>query len=71
MPIIFHPDADAEVNEAVRYYEARESGQGSDLLREVERVLDLISANPEASRRMGGRVGASSCVPSVRLPIWW
>jgi len=56
----FHPDADAEVTEAAQYYEARMSGLGSDLLGEVERALDRISTNPEASQRIGRRVRRKS-----------
>ncbi len=46
----FHPDADAEVTEAARYYAVRKSGLGSDLLGEVERALSQILTNPEASK---------------------
>jgi hypothetical protein len=44
--ITLHPDADAEVTEAARYYESREPGLGSDLLGEVERAFEQILANP-------------------------
>jgi hypothetical protein len=54
-----HPDADAEVNEAARYYESREPGLG-DLVGEVERALDQILTNPEASQRIGRRVRRKS-----------
>ena len=56
----FHPDADAEVTEAARYYEVRKSGLGSDLIGEVERALDQILTNPEASQRIGRRVRRKS-----------
>jgi toxin ParE1/3/4 len=56
MPIGFHADAEAEIIEAARYYEAREPGLGSDLLSELERALDQISENPEACARIGKRV---------------
>jgi hypothetical protein len=56
----FHPDADAEVTDAVQYYEVRKSGLGSDLLVEVERALDQILTNPEASQRVGRRVRQKS-----------
>lgn len=46
----FHPDADAEVAEAARYYEVRKLGPGFDLLGEVERALHQILTNPEASQ---------------------
>jgi len=42
--------------EAARYYEARRPGLGSSLLGEVERALDQVAANPEASQRIGRRV---------------
>jgi len=62
MPITFHPDAEAEITEAAQYYEVRKPGLGSDFLREVERGLDLISTNPEASLRIARRVR--------RKPFW-
>ena len=52
----FHPEADAEVTEAAQYYEVRQPGLGLGLLGEVERALDQILANPEASQRIGTRV---------------
>lgn len=55
-PITLHPDADAELTEAARYYELRQSGLGSDLLEEVERALDQILAYPEASQKIGTRI---------------
>jgi ribosomal protein S18 acetylase RimI-like enzyme len=60
--VTFHPDADAEVTEAARYYEARQPGLGSDLLAELERALDQIPTYPEASRKIGRRVR--------RKPLW-
>ena len=58
--ITLHPDADAEVTEAARYYESREPGLGSDLLGEVERALDQILTSPEASRKIARRVRRKS-----------
>ena len=60
--LVFHPDADAEITEAVQYYEVHKPGLGSDFLGEVERGLDLISANPEASRRIARRLRKKSLV---------
>jgi len=54
--ITFHPDADAEVTEAVQYYEIRSPGLGGELLEEVERALGQIARNPEAYHRIGHRV---------------
>ena len=61
----FHPDAGAEVTEAAQYYEVRKSGLGADLLVEVERALDQILTNPEASRRIGRRARRK---PTTLLP---
>ena len=60
--IRFHPDADVEVAEAAQYYEVRRAGLGSDLLGEVERALDQILTNPEASQPIARRVR--------RKPLW-
>jgi toxin ParE1/3/4 len=60
--IVFHPDADVEITEAAQYYEVHIPGLGSDFLGEVERALDQITTNPEASRRIGRRVR--------RKPLW-
>ena len=51
--IRFHPDAGMEVVEAVQYYEECMTGLGLDLLGEVERSLDQILENPDASQRVG------------------
>jgi len=40
-PIIFHPDATAELRAAVGYYEQQRPGLGKDLQREVERAIDV------------------------------
>ena len=56
----FHPDADAEVIEAAQYYEVRKTGLGSTLLSEVEKALDQIVRNPEASPRIGRRLWKKS-----------
>lgn len=60
--ITFHPDADAEINEAARYYESRSQGLGRELLDEIERALRLIARNPEACQRIAKR--------ARRRPLW-
>lgn len=60
--IRFHPDADAEITEAARYYEETEPGLGIDLISEVDRALGQILTNPEASQRIGTR--------ARRKPLW-
>jgi len=52
----FHPDAGAELTDAAQYYEVREPGLGADLLDEVERALEHILTNPEASTRIAKRL---------------
>ena len=58
--VTLHPDADAEITEAARYYESREPGLGSDLLGEVERAFDQILTTTEACQRIGRRVRRKS-----------
>jgi len=54
--IAFHPLAERELVEAVRFYEARAAGLGGDLIREVERTLAQIVANPEAGSVLEGTI---------------
>ena len=54
--ITFHEEADAEVTEAARYYEAKSEGLGFSFLIELEAAMDQILANPEAYQRVGGEV---------------
>lgn len=54
--IALHPDAGAEITEAVRYYESHEPGLGLDLLGEVERAFGQITEYPEACPKIGGRL---------------
>jgi plasmid stabilization system protein ParE len=42
----FHPDVQAETDEAYRWYELRRVGLGSDFLDAVEQVLKEIQTNP-------------------------
>ena len=55
-PIIFHPDADAELFEATEYYDRCTLGLGADLLGEVEKALEQISRSPESYQRIERRV---------------
>jgi toxin ParE1/3/4 len=56
----FHPDADAEITDAARYYEVRTSALGLTFLTEVERALDQILMNPDASPKIGKRLRRKS-----------
>jgi len=44
----FHPEAEAEFNGAIDYYEARESGLGYDFALEVYSAIQRIIAYPRA-----------------------
>lgn len=45
--VLFHPDAQAEYEAAIGWYQARSAGAAARFEAEVERVLELIDANPQ------------------------
>ena len=45
--LVLRPEAEAELEEAVDWYEARGKGLGADLLRSVDAVVAAIQRNPE------------------------
>jgi toxin ParE1/3/4 len=46
-PVIFHHDAEAELNAAIAYYEHQRKGLGIDLQYEVENAIGLVQQNPQ------------------------
>lgn len=48
MKFYFHPDADAELGEAIRYYEECQIGLGLDMAEEVYSAIQRASEYPEA-----------------------
>ena len=46
-PLVFHPDATAELRAAAAYYERQRPGLGRDLQREVERASNRIQQDPQ------------------------
>jgi len=44
----FHPEAEAELNDAIDYYEDKERGLGYDFAVEVYATIQRITAFPEA-----------------------
>ena len=48
-PVVFHPEAAAEVLDAVRYYETRSPGLGFVFLGEVRHCVEQIADFPESS----------------------
>jgi plasmid stabilization system protein ParE len=45
-PMMLHADAEAELRDAMAYYEARKEGLGGDFRKEIEAALGRIAANP-------------------------
>lgn len=45
-PVIFHPRARAELDQAVAYYEKRKAGLGLDLQADIEEAVQAIRVNP-------------------------
>jgi hypothetical protein len=54
--VVFHPSADREPLESARFHESRGAGLGSGFLREVERILVQIVANPEVGSVFVGTI---------------
>lgn len=52
----FHPQAEKEFNEAIRYYEQKEAGLGADFAIEVRYSIDRIIAQPEAWPVLKGEI---------------
>lgn len=50
MNVEFHPNAQAEFEEYVRFYESKAAGLGSRFIDEVERASSLLSSHPEIGR---------------------
>ena len=47
MRLIYHPDAEAELIEAARYYESRVATLGTQFLAEANRAVGIILDSPE------------------------
>jgi plasmid stabilization system protein ParE len=54
--IIFHPEARAEMREAVEFYETRLDGLGLRFLSGVEQTAERISDHPKAGAALGGEL---------------
>ena len=46
-PVVFHPHAAEELDDAMAYYESRRVGLGLSFQAEVEHVVHLIQQHPE------------------------
>jgi plasmid stabilization system protein ParE len=54
--VSFHALAERELNDAAVYYEQERAGLGMKFLDEVERIVSSIGRNPNAGKRVRGRV---------------
>jgi toxin ParE1/3/4 len=54
MRLIYHPAAEAELLEAVRFYEGRLTGLGERFLEEFESAISTIVETPEAGQKVEG-----------------
>jgi plasmid stabilization system protein ParE len=50
MKYAFHPEAEAELNHAVDYYNARQPQLGRDFAREIDSAIENIVAYPVAEQ---------------------
>jgi len=48
--IIFHPEAENELNSTIDFYNQKVSGLGLEFLEEIERGIKLIDKNPDRWR---------------------
>jgi plasmid stabilization system protein ParE len=48
MNLLFHPEAEAELNAAIDWYEERQPGLGLDLAAEVQAAIERAMQLPEA-----------------------
>jgi toxin ParE1/3/4 len=53
IPYSFHPEADAELEEASLFYESRMAGLGRSFAAEVERTISLVREFPDAGSPAG------------------
>ncbi|MEI6082393.1 MAG: type II toxin-antitoxin system RelE/ParE family toxin [Verrucomicrobiota bacterium] len=50
MPLIYHPAAEAELLEAVRFYEEKVPSLGLDFLEKIDLAITSIESDPERNR---------------------
>ncbi len=56
MRVVNHPEVDEELEVAARWYEERQPGLGEDFLKEFERALRRIVADPKQWRKIQGQI---------------
>lgn len=61
MVVRLHPEALAELGEAIAFYEDRAVGLGRDLFDEVERILRNVGENPRLGSPLDGPYRKALC----------
>ena len=56
MRLTYHPQAEAELIEAAKFYESRATALGSQFLDAVDRAIRMIHVTPERGRAIRGDV---------------
>jgi plasmid stabilization system protein ParE len=54
--VVFHPEAEAELLAAARFYDAQTRGLGLDFIAEVGRAARTLARNPELGHRFSRRL---------------
>ncbi len=60
-PVVFHPEAEAELRAGIGYYEGQRQGLGAEFRDEVEAAAVRIAQSPQACPPYGGQ-GLRKCV---------
>lgn len=55
LPVVSHPEADAELEAAAQWYEQRQPKLGETFLQDFEATLRRVRQNPERWRRIQGQ----------------
>lgn len=63
---VFHPLAEAELDEAVSYYENIQPGKGLEFARQVHTAIQQIRAFPQSAPATRGTVRSLVVQPSAR-----
>lgn len=66
LPYVFHPQAAAELEEAVIHYESVAPGKGLELATQVQAAVEHICLFPEAAPISRGSLRAKVLQPSSR-----
>jgi len=67
LPLIVNPDAEADLDEARRWYEAERAGLGDELIEAVDKVLERVQQAPRLYAKVFEelRLALVRCFPYV------